>query len=32
MKKSDISRAMRFARVFRFIDDLTAVNDGEELQ
>ena len=28
MKKTDITQAKRFANVFRFKDDLTALNDG----
>ena len=32
LRKSDIKCATRFAHVFRFIDDLTAINDGEEFE
>ena len=31
-KKNDIRRARRFANTFRFIDDLTALNDGGEFE
>ena len=30
LKKSDLQRARRFGNVFRFIDDLNAINDGGE--
>ena len=32
IKKTDIGRARRFANTFRFIDDLTALNDGGEFE
>ena len=32
IKKTDIRRARRFANTFRFIDDLTALNDGGEFE
>lgn len=31
MKKIDIKQATRFANAFRFIDDLSALNDGGEI-
>ena len=30
LKKINIPRARRFSNIFRFIDDLNAINDGEE--
>ena len=32
LKKTDLSRARRFGNVFRFIDDLSAINDGGEFE
>ena len=32
LKKSDIGRARRYSNIFRFIDDLSAFNDGGEFQ
>ena len=32
LRKSDIRRARRFGNVFRFIDDLNAINDGGEFE
>ena len=32
LKKSDIGRARRYSNIFRFIDDLSAFNDGWEFQ
>ena len=32
VQRSDLRRARRFANIFRFIDDLIAVNDGREFE
>ena len=32
LRKTDIQRARRFGNVFRFIDDLNAINDGGEFE
>ena len=32
LKRIDLSRARRFGNTFRFIDDLTAINDGGEFE
>ena len=32
LKKSDLRRARKFANVFRFIDDLTTLNDWGEFE
>ena len=32
MKKVDLTKARRFGNTFRFIDDLTAINDGGEFE
>ena len=32
LQRSDLRRARRFSNIFRFIDDLIAINDGEEFE